>query len=65
MIATHFGAGDVITAVHRIALNDDGSKRGRRIFGVVRRAAVKLDAKADMLAILAGRRRGRYSSAAQ
>ena len=42
---------DVITAVHRIALNNDGSKRGRRMLGVVHRAAIKLDAKADMLAI--------------
>ena len=34
---------DDITAVHRIALNDDGSKRGRRMLGIVQRAAVKLD----------------------
>jgi putative DNA primase/helicase len=32
-----------ITAVQRIALNADGSKRGRRMLGVVRRAAIKLD----------------------
>jgi hypothetical protein len=32
-----------ITAVHRIALNDDGSKIARRMLGVVHRAAVKLD----------------------
>jgi hypothetical protein len=31
---------DDITAVHRIALNDDGSKRGRRMLGIVQRAAV-------------------------
>jgi hypothetical protein len=42
---------DVITAVHRIALNRDGSKRGRRMLGVVHRAAIKLDARADTLAI--------------
>jgi putative DNA primase/helicase len=33
---------DKITAIHRIAFNDDGTKIGRRMFGVVRRAAVKL-----------------------
>ena len=42
---------DVITAVHRIALNKDSSKRGRRMLGVVHRASIKLDAKADVLAI--------------
>lgn len=35
---------DSITAIHRIALNVDGSKLGRRMLGVVYRAAVKLDA---------------------
>jgi Toprim domain-containing protein len=34
---------DSITGIHRIALNDDGSKRGRRMLGVVRRTAIKLD----------------------
>jgi putative DNA primase/helicase len=42
---------DAITAVHRIAINNDGSKHGRRMLGVVHRAAVKLDAKAEVLAI--------------
>jgi len=42
---------DAITGIHRIALNNDGSKRGRRMLGVVQRAAIKLDAKADMLSI--------------
>ena len=32
-----------ITAVQRIALNPDGSKRGRRMLGIVRRAAIKFD----------------------
>jgi Toprim domain len=34
---------DSITAIHRIALNPDGTKRGRMMLGPVRRAAVKLD----------------------
>jgi putative DNA primase/helicase len=34
---------DELTAIHRIALKPDGSKIGRRMLGVVRRAAVKLD----------------------
>jgi Toprim domain len=34
---------DSITGIHRIALNPDGSKRGRMMLGPVRRAAVKLD----------------------
>jgi putative DNA primase/helicase len=34
---------DVITAIHRIALNPDGTKLDRRMLGPVRRAAVKLD----------------------
>jgi hypothetical protein len=34
---------DEITAIHRIALNSDGTKIGRRMVGVVHRAAVKLD----------------------
>jgi len=32
-----------ITAVHRIALNTDGTKLGRRMLGIVYRAAIKLD----------------------
>jgi putative DNA primase/helicase len=35
--------GDEITAVHRIALNADGTKLGRRMLGIVARAAVKID----------------------
>jgi putative DNA primase/helicase len=43
---------DEITAVHRIALNPDGTKRGRRMLGLVHRAAVKLDPNVnDTLAI--------------
>jgi hypothetical protein len=34
---------DAITGIHRIALKPDGSKIGRRMLGVVHRAAVKLD----------------------
>jgi hypothetical protein len=34
---------DTITAIHRIALNSDCTKLGRRMLGVVHRAAVKLD----------------------
>jgi hypothetical protein len=36
--------GDEITAVHRIGLRPDGTKIDRRMLGVVRRAAIKLDA---------------------
>lgn len=42
---------DEITAIHRIALNPDGSKIGRRMFGVVHRAAVKLEPAGNELAI--------------
>jgi hypothetical protein len=35
--------GNDITAVHRIALNPDGSKIERRMLGVCRRVAIKLD----------------------
>jgi hypothetical protein len=42
---------DEITAIHRIALNPDGTKIGRRMFGVVRRAAVKLDPAGERLSI--------------
>jgi putative DNA primase/helicase len=34
---------DGITAIQRIALNPDGTKRGRRMLGIVRRAAIKFD----------------------
>jgi putative DNA primase/helicase len=34
---------DSITAIQRIALNVDGTKRGRRMLGIVRRAAIKFD----------------------
>jgi hypothetical protein len=35
---------DAITGIHRIALTPDGGKLGRRMLGVVHRAAVKIDA---------------------
>jgi len=35
---------DAITGIHRIALNADASKRGRRMLGIVERAAIKFDA---------------------
>jgi hypothetical protein len=35
--------GNDITAIHRIALNADGSKIERRMLGVCRRVAIKLD----------------------
>jgi hypothetical protein len=34
---------DSIPAIQRIALNGDGTKRGRRMLGIVRRAAIKFD----------------------
>jgi hypothetical protein len=40
-----------ITAIHRIALNSDGSKISRRMLGVVHRAAVMLDPIGTELAI--------------
>jgi putative DNA primase/helicase len=40
-----------ITAIHRIALNSDGTKLGRRMLGVVHRAAVMLDPIGIKLAI--------------
>jgi putative DNA primase/helicase len=40
-----------ITAIHRIALNRDGTKIDRRMLGVVHRAAVMLDPIGDKLAI--------------
>jgi putative DNA primase/helicase len=44
---------DSITGIHRIALNAaDGTKRGRRMLGIVSRAAIKLDPlSGDTLAI--------------
>ena len=43
---------DEITAIHRIALNPDCTKRDRRMLGVVHRTAVKLDpGDGDTLAI--------------
>jgi putative DNA primase/helicase len=42
---------DGITAVHRIALNADGTKLGRRMRGIVHRTAIKFDAISDRLAI--------------
>jgi hypothetical protein len=43
---------DTVTAVHRIALNGDGTKLARRMLGIVHRAAIKLDTLAgDTLAI--------------
>jgi hypothetical protein len=44
-------ADDAITAIHRIALNPDGSKLGRRMLGIVRHAAIKLDRATDELVI--------------
>ena len=40
-----------ITGIHRIALTAGGAKIGRRMFGVVHRAAVKLDPAGGTLAI--------------
>jgi putative DNA primase/helicase len=42
---------DKITAIHRIALNPDGSKIGRRMLGIVHRAAVMLDPLGPEIAI--------------
>jgi putative DNA primase/helicase len=42
---------DTITAVHRIALKSDGTKLGRRMLGVVHRAAIKLDPTGEQLAV--------------
>jgi Toprim domain len=42
---------DAITGIHRIALNNDGTKIGRRMLGVVHRAAVKLDPLGPEIAI--------------
>lgn len=42
---------DSVTAIHRIALKNDSSKLGRRMLGVARRAAIKLDQAGDKLSI--------------
>jgi putative DNA primase/helicase len=42
---------DGITAVHRVALDADGTKLGRRMLGIVHRTAIKLDPVGDKLAI--------------
>ena len=42
---------DAITAIHRIALNADGSKLGRRMLGTVAGSAIKLDPAGDHLVI--------------
>jgi putative DNA primase/helicase len=56
---------DQITGVQRIRLNPDGSKYGRRMLGIVHRAAIKFDAADKELCIgegvetcLAGRQLG-------
>jgi putative DNA primase/helicase len=41
---------DAINAVHRITLKSDGTKLGRRMLGVVDRAAIKLDPVGEKLA---------------
>jgi putative DNA primase/helicase len=43
--------GDIITGIHRIRLNADGSKYDRRMLGIVRGAAVKLSPVGKTLAI--------------
>jgi putative DNA primase/helicase len=40
-----------ITGIHRIALNLDGTKRDRRMLGITRRTAIKLDLPGDILVI--------------
>jgi putative DNA primase/helicase len=42
---------DAITAVHRIALNADGSKLGRRMLGIVHRSAIKFDPLGNELSV--------------
>jgi hypothetical protein len=42
---------DAITAVHRIALNRDGTKLGRRMLGIVHRTAIKFDAVGETLTV--------------
>jgi putative DNA primase/helicase len=46
--------GDEISAIHRIALTPAGVKLGRRMLGVVRRAAIKLSPVAGTLAVAEG-----------
>jgi hypothetical protein len=43
--------GHEIIGIHRIALNPDGTKRDRRMLGIARRAAIKLDPPGDTLVI--------------
>ena len=56
---------DVVTGIQRIRLNPDGSKNGRRMLGIVHRAAIKIDPAGERLCIgegvetcLAGRQLG-------
>jgi putative DNA primase/helicase len=42
---------DEITGIHRIALNPDGTKLGRKMLGIVHRAAIKLNPHGERLAI--------------
>jgi hypothetical protein len=42
---------DTITGIHRVGLTADGRKIGRRMLGIVQRAAVKLDPLGEVLAI--------------
>lgn len=42
---------DAVTAVHRIALTNDGTKLGRRMLGIVARAAIKLDPAGEVLCV--------------
>jgi putative DNA primase/helicase len=56
---------DAVTGIQRIRLNPDGSKNGRRMLGIVHRAAIKIDPAGERLCIgegvetcLAGRQLG-------
>ena len=40
--------GDEVTGIHRTRLGPDGTKLGRRMLGIARAAAIKLDADADV-----------------
>jgi hypothetical protein len=42
---------NAITGIQRVALKDDGTKLGRRMLGIVHRAAIKLDPQGERLAI--------------
>src|SRR5262249_35979476 len=42
---------DALTGVHRVALKSDGAKIDRRMLGVVRRAAIKVDPAGEMLCV--------------